>query len=154
VVRERKRFRTEEAYEAFLREHPERVLDPTQQGLVIDRNLYFPDEEGRLVLYGVEWRPKHRVFSTLAPFVEWTGFDRHSRVANPLFVQQEAGDYRFRPESPAWAMQVGWLQVPGDVEAWMRDFLPKEGLTAESERMGEQGKRGDSPPTPQQGSPR
>lgn len=109
---EREKFKTEEAYQAFLEQHPEKVFDPTQQDILIDRNLYFADKGQRLILYGVEWRPKHRVFLDLAPFVALTGFDRRSRVADPLFVGREAGDYRFRPESPAWALQAGWLQVP------------------------------------------
>ena len=40
------------------------------------------------------------------------GFDQHSLVADPLFVDPDRDDYRLKPESPA--LQLGFFQVPVD----------------------------------------
>ncbi|MBN2452202.1 MAG: hypothetical protein JXR77_17585, partial [Lentisphaeria bacterium] len=40
------------------------------------------------------------------------GFDRHSVIADPLFVDPAHGDYRLRPESPAFAL--GFEPIPVD----------------------------------------
>jgi hypothetical protein len=55
-----------------------------------DRNLYW-NASGQKVFFG----PKN--------FVEWraTGQDKESRVADPLFMDPEKGDFRLRPRSPA-----------------------------------------------------
>ncbi|NIA12581.1 MAG: right-handed parallel beta-helix repeat-containing protein [Nitrospiraceae bacterium] len=44
-------------------------------------------------------------------FAEWQaeGFDTHSIVADPLFVNAEAGDFRLKPESPA--LQLGFNPI-------------------------------------------
>jgi hypothetical protein len=43
---------------------------------------------------------------------EWRrrGFDRHSRVADPLFVDPAHGDYRLKPDSPA--LKLGFKPIP------------------------------------------
>ncbi len=50
-------------------------------------------------------------------FSEWEawqakGLDLHSRIAQPLFVDQAAGDYRLRPDSPAF--ELGFKPLPLD----------------------------------------
>ena len=113
---EKERHKTEDAYNAFLKTIPDRIYDPTKQGLVIDRNLYFASDDKPLVLYGVPWRPRHLEFRDIKAFAEATGFDSHSQSGDPLFVNTRAGDYRFRPASPVWKMQAGWLACPASVD--------------------------------------
>ncbi|MFH1009171.1 MAG: right-handed parallel beta-helix repeat-containing protein [Candidatus Latescibacterota bacterium] len=51
-----------------------------------------------------DWRRK-------TPFVEWQkmGFDTHSVIADPLFVDPGSDDYRLRPESPA--LELGFQPI-------------------------------------------
>jgi len=109
---EREKFKTEEAYEAWLKTNPDKVFDPTKVGMVIDRNLYFAAAGQKLILYGVPWRPKHREFNDLVEWAKFTGFDQHSIVSDPLFVDPKVDDFRFQPESPARSLQIGWLTAP------------------------------------------
>jgi len=109
---EREKFKTESAYEAWLRQHPELVFDPTKVGMLIDRNLYFSAPGKKLILWGVPWRPKFREFSDLSEWAKETGFDARSLIADPQFVNLQEGDFRFRPDSPPWTQQIGWLTLP------------------------------------------
>jgi hypothetical protein len=120
---EKEKFKTDAAYQEHLKTIADRIYDPTKQGLVIDRNLYWAGPKQWLVLYGCPWRPKREAFAALAPFVSKTGFDARSQAADPALVNPAAGDYRPRPDGPAWAMQVGWLMVPGNLNEWMAGFL-------------------------------
>ncbi|MCX7968438.1 MAG: right-handed parallel beta-helix repeat-containing protein [Armatimonadetes bacterium] len=108
---EREKFKTEAAYESWLKANPDKVFDPTKVGMVVDRNLYFATNGQKLILYGVPWRPKHREFSSIAEWAKFTGFDQHSIATDPLFVDL-TDNFRFRSQSPAWSMQIGWLDVP------------------------------------------
>jgi hypothetical protein len=62
-----------------------------------DRNLYW-NASGKSVLFGA------------MSFAEWqvTGQDKGSRVADPMFMAPEKGDFRLRPRSPA--ADVGFEQ--------------------------------------------
>ncbi len=81
-----------------------------------DYNLYHPAEGQTPVVNGVPG----------GSFDAWRelGFDRHSVFADPLFVDYANGDYRLRPESPAFALgfrpidvdHIG-LESPGAVGA-------------------------------------
>jgi|GEM_PF-1383317 len=61
--------------------------------LQIDRNFYF-HTEGKPLTFG------GRLFSAW----QRLGFDRHSRVADPRFVNASRRDFRLRPDSPVFKM--------------------------------------------------
>lgn len=82
-------------------------LDPAQDNYRIESNLYFAAEGQGLILWGCPWRDKHKTYDALAPFTEEQGQDAGSLVADPLFVDAAADDYRLRPDSPAVAMGAG-----------------------------------------------
>ena len=58
-----------------------------------DYNLYYPAAGQPLRIRGIEDET----------FSDWRklGFDEHSLIADPLFVDPAGGDYRLRPDSPA-----------------------------------------------------
>ena len=115
------KYPTEEAYSAYLMTTPDKVFDPTKQSLTIDHNLYWAPPNKPLALYGVPWRVRHQEFSTLADLTARTGFDPHSAVADPKFVNRAKGDYKlFSPSTAA-----GWQQLPGNIDAWIDAGLPK-----------------------------
>ena len=70
----------------------------------LDDNLYFLQGGGPLKVAGFED----------GSFDKWraAGFDRNSVVADPLFVDPANGDYRLKPESPAW--KLGFKPIPFD----------------------------------------
>ena len=67
-----------------------------------DHNLYF---------LAADREPEIRGIGSLG---DWRklGFDQHSLVADPLFVDAKNGDYRLRPESPAF--RLGFRPIPVD----------------------------------------
>jgi hypothetical protein len=81
--------------------------------MVVDRNLYWAAKGQKLILYGVPWRPKFREFTDFSEWRQTTGFDRHSLVADPLFVNMDADEFRLRPESPAHSLPAGLTDSPG-----------------------------------------
>ena len=103
------KYPTEEAYSAYLRTIPDKVYDPTKQGLVIDYNLYRPAPGKPVVIYGVDWRPRHWEFAAPPDFTRATGFDAHSRIVKDI-----------RPVPGA-----GWADAPANVNAWIMRRLPK-----------------------------
>ncbi len=67
-----------------------------------DYNLYYHTGGQKFVVSGVEGDS----------FAKWQemGFDTHSVVADPLFVDPANGDYRLRPDSPA--LKLGFQRIP------------------------------------------
>ncbi|MCS7253406.1 MAG: right-handed parallel beta-helix repeat-containing protein [Armatimonadota bacterium] len=120
---ERKKFVTEKAFDEFVSANPNLVFDPTKQGMLIDRNLYFATDGQKLFLYGVPWRPKHRLFDDLKGFADFTGFDAHSEFADPRFMDASKDVYQVSSDSPALKMQVGWLRPPTNIEEWLKERL-------------------------------
>ena len=68
-----------------------------------DYNVYYPAAGQSVRVRGIEG-------GTLA---DWRklGFDEHSVIADPLFVEPEGGDFRLRPESPALKLGFRPIQV-------------------------------------------
>lgn len=119
------KYPTEAAYTEALQATPDKVFDPTKQDITIDHNQYWPAPDKPVALYGVDWRIRHEKFTRLADFSAKTGFDAHSRVAKPPFVDTAQGDYRLKPSSPAQATTAGWGNVPANVDLWVAAWLPK-----------------------------
>ena len=69
---------------------------------VCDHNIYFHAAGGPLQIRGIGD----------GTFAEWKklGFDEHSLVTDPLFVDASGGDYRLRPDSPAYGL--GFRPIP------------------------------------------
>jgi hypothetical protein len=84
---ERNQYASEDDFEVtILRDHPDRWFDPLEQGLVIDRNLYWAAEGQKLVLYGCPWRARHKEFADLISFAAATGFERAGLVQDPALT--------------------------------------------------------------------
>jgi hypothetical protein len=126
---DKEKFKTEEAWQAQAATIPSYTWDPAHMNLTIDKNIYFKSGvsgSGEL-LYGVPWRPKHTLFKELDAWTKLSGFDVHSRIADPKFEDAAHGNFRLRREKDAgagWEMQCGWVNAPADIDAWMKDFLP------------------------------
>ncbi|MCP4643995.1 MAG: peptide-binding protein [bacterium] len=78
-----------------------------------DYNLYYSQAGAPVFKPGVDAKA-FPVYADSMSLTEWqaAGLDRNSVVADPLFVDPEAGDYRVRPESPALAL--GFKNFPMD----------------------------------------
>ena len=93
--------------------------------MIIDHNLYWPASGKPVALYGVEWRVRHKTFTRVADFAQATGFDAHSQVTDPAFVNAAQGDYRLKPVLPARTVTAGWGNAPANVDKWITGWLPK-----------------------------
>ena len=86
--------------------------DPTRFAQV-DYNLYY---DPGLALATALWifpRFANGSWATNGSLASWRSFggmDRHSVVADPLFVDALAGNLSLQPSSPAWAL--GWQPLP------------------------------------------
>ncbi len=104
---------------AFSEEHQiARTRQEPHRSFIFEQNLVYTD--GRPLVTDQGWGPENVEFSRnlyfdasgAAPdfagktFQEWQamGLDIGSVVADPLFVNPKAGDFRLRPESPAFAL--------------------------------------------------
>ncbi len=119
------KYPTEAAYTEALAATPNKVFDPTKQALTIDRNLYWPMPGKPVALYGVEWRIRHQKFVHLADFARMTGFDAHSRMGPPPFMNAAKGDYRLKPTRAPGTVAAGWADAPANVSLWAAGWLPK-----------------------------
>jgi hypothetical protein len=121
---EKEKYKEEESWQKYINTIPGKIYNPAECGLLIDRNVYFKSAKPAEVLYGVPWRPKHKVFADLSELSKTSGFDARSRIGDPKFEAPAADNYRPKREGAAWEMQAGWLTAPTDLEAWMKEFLP------------------------------
>lgn len=64
-----------------------------------DENIFFNKSSDRYEIGG-------SAFAEPIPLAEWQkwGYDRHSVIADPLFVDSQHDDYRLKPESPAFKL--------------------------------------------------
>ncbi|MDR3706825.1 MAG: right-handed parallel beta-helix repeat-containing protein [Capsulimonadaceae bacterium] len=116
-------YPTEEAFDLHLKQDAVKIYDPTQQGLTVDRNIYWSPAGKGVVLYGAPWRPKHKEFAGLASWNALTGFDKNSLVADPGFVNAASGDYRAKRTGTAAKLKAGWGDAPPDPVAWIKAKL-------------------------------
>jgi parallel beta-helix repeat protein len=81
--------------------------DPQTLHIRLADNLLWPLPGKSNSLYGVPWRPRSKEGKTPADFTAISGIPDTSQVADPRFVDVEAGDYHLLPGSPAAALAAG-----------------------------------------------
>jgi len=86
--------------------------DPKTQNIRFDNNLLWPLPDRPNYLYGVPWRPKSKQAKSAAEFTAASGIEDTSQVADPLFVDVQAGNYSLKPNSPVLKMMVGKPERP------------------------------------------
>ena len=91
---------------------------------------YPPPENGRKTAEAAEISDTWEAWRT-------AGFDAHSVVADPLFVDPDQGDYRLRPESPAF--KLGFKAIPVEQIGPYKDSLRATWPVVEAAGVREQG---------------
>ncbi len=86
-------------------------VDPnSQRGLVSDYNLFYTTGTGKLALW------ENRDFTSRVDWFYEVGFDEHSRVADPLFVNPAGADgilgYRAGGLSASYYNNINWTDPP------------------------------------------
>jgi len=105
---EKNQYKSEDEFAAAIqRDKPDRWFDPLRQGLLINRNLYWPGEGQKLVLYGCPWRVRYQEFSDLPAFAQATGFETAGRVEDPGLHQTEDGRWSLPLESNLFGQGFG-----------------------------------------------
>ena len=68
-------------------------VDMKNMMTIFDYNLYYSTDGKGIVFFG-------------QPFKDWQelGFDRHCKIADPLFFDAEGGNFTLKPESPAFEL--------------------------------------------------
>jgi len=74
-----------------------------------DYNLFYA-EKGTPTITGVGKPMSLKQWQSTGHLTAEKGFDKHSVFADPMFVDQENGDYRVRPNSPA--LKLGFKNFP------------------------------------------
>lgn len=81
--------------------------NPATLSIRLENNLLWPLPGRPNYLYGATWKPKSKRFVTPEEFTKGSRIADSSRIADPLFTDVTAGDYRLRAESPVNSMGVG-----------------------------------------------
>ena len=81
-----------------------------------------PDGDGAVCVDDVE-------LHAAEPLDEWAawqslGMDRHSLIADPLFVHADKDDYRLKPDSPAF--KLGFQRIPVETDRLLSRRLPRK----------------------------
>ena len=100
------------------------VIYPPRRGPIagsIDRNVIWDGRGG----FAAHVQPRGGGPAVVLGLEEWRelGFDRHSRMEDPGFVDAAAGDFRLRPDSPAVALgfrawDIGAVGLPPTFREW------------------------------------
>ncbi len=102
--------------------------------VIVERNIIYSDQQAgvfgdlpRMHAFADMWKGKNYTFDynlyymtggrafdwpgdrTFEQWQEWTGQDKHSLIADPLFVDPENGDFRLKPGSPA--EKIGFVPI-------------------------------------------
>ncbi|MEO6908260.1 MAG: right-handed parallel beta-helix repeat-containing protein, partial [Abditibacteriaceae bacterium] len=99
---------------------------PAQALSAMDNNLYW-HKAGADFFKTSELAAKGSKFTPLGSFDQWraAGFDTHSLIADPLFVNAAEDDYRLLPNSPAF--RLGFEKLPWEkmgMAGFERSFQP------------------------------
>ena len=91
-------------------------LDPEQNNIRLNENVYWTKDKQALALWGCPWRPKHEQYADLTAWQTQRKQDLQSLAADPQFVSPESGSWALRPESPAHQLGAGPSRPPVAIE--------------------------------------